>query len=576
VSDTSKELVYLCQPGYGNGLKDSKRQFWARAFLPDDPWLGRDSADDYGNSLLPDAFNTHWRTALNYQLAGANFTRFVMLHDDVVPEDGWAGKLLRLLDETGADVVSAVIPIKDSRGLTSTALDDVDDPWEVYRRLTLHEVWGLGMPETFTAADCAVAFGETARLPRPLLVNTGCWACRLDRPWRFRVDFRLDNRITFVLSEDYTMTGTVSPPCEGTVLKAGTVLEGRQYTPGMRGQFTNQCMSEDWDFSRQLARLGCDVRATRAVRLTHGGGPFPCPNYPDDGGQAWGSWKDDESLRRKHSPPLPAKEQPPAATPAAPSPPTATIRPYWPSKELPDVGGWLSDEEGRALAALAAGKRVLEVGSYKGRSTIWMARTADRVDCIDTFDTTGTTALLPRKNTYFEFCENVRRHGVADKMSVFMTSSARALARAAEEGAMYDLVFIDADHSYEAVKRDAALAFPLLAPGGCLVFHDYGSPADPGVAKAVHELGGLGWFAKLPGTLIQFTPGEPPLPQERHNGERQAQPEPGPAPAAARGAAVPPVRAVPYRPAEPPAGVAARTPAQCPQGGTPAGQPAAG
>ncbi len=44
------------------------------------------------------------------------------------------------------------------------------------------------------------------------------------------------------------------------------------------------------------------------------------------------------------------------------------------SLELPDVRGWLNDDEGRLLAKYAEGKRVLEVGSYCGRSTIWMAR----------------------------------------------------------------------------------------------------------------------------------------------------------------------------------------------------------
>src|SRR5258708_4656047 len=41
-----------------------------------------------------------------------------------------------------------------------------------------------------------------------------------------------------------------------------------------------------------------------------------------------------------------------------------------------EVCGWLTDAEGRKLAELAADKRVLEIGSCEGRSTICMAQVA--------------------------------------------------------------------------------------------------------------------------------------------------------------------------------------------------------
>src|SRR5262249_30840444 len=36
-----------------------------------------------------------------------------------------------------------------------------------------------------------------------------------------------------------------------------------------------------------------------------------------------------------------------------------------------------------------------------------------------------------------------------------------------------DLVLIDADHRYEAVRRDTATALELLRPGGVIVWDDY-------------------------------------------------------------------------------------------------------
>lgn len=51
--------------------------------------------------------------------------------------------------------------------------------------------------------------------------------------------------------------------------------------------------------------------------------------------------------------------------------------------------------------------------------------------------------------------------------------------------ASLDLVFIDADHSYEWVKRDIAAYKPKLKPGGWLTGHDIDFP---GVNRAVNEV----------------------------------------------------------------------------------------
>ncbi len=49
-----------------------------------------------------------------------------------------------------------------------------------------------------------------------------------------------------------------------------------------------------------------------------------------------------------------------------------------------------------------------------------------------------------------------------------------------------DFVFIDADHSYEAVQEDIALWWPKVRIGGLLCGHDY-DDKHPGVQKAVQE-----------------------------------------------------------------------------------------
>jgi SAM-dependent methyltransferase len=55
----------------------------------------------------------------------------------------------------------------------------------------------------------------------------------------------------------------------------------------------------------------------------------------------------------------------------------------------------------------------------------------------------------------------------------------------------FDWIYIDADHSYEGVLRDASTAAPKVKPGGFLVFNDF-AHADPflgayGVQRAVAD-----------------------------------------------------------------------------------------
>lgn len=67
----------------------------------------------------------------------------------------------------------------------------------------------------------------------------------------------------------------------------------------------------------------------------------------------------------------------------------------------------------------------------------------------------------------------------------------RAAVAGVKDGAL-DLVFIDADHSYEGVKRDIAAWLPKVRPGGWLGGHDYRNSGNQfdfsGVDRAVAEL----------------------------------------------------------------------------------------
>lgn len=198
-------------------------------------------------SLLANGFNSLLGAALSLRESGYKF--FVMLHGDIVPEPFWVDMLLAELMRLNADLVSAVVPIKDGRGLTSTGIDDAKDPWTPLKRLTLKEVHRL--PETFNAEDAGFPHHR-------LLVNTGCWIMRLDTHYADRVRFTIRDQL---------------------------LKDGQAYKP--------QVIPEDWDFSRQVQAAGGKVYATRKVRLAHLGGA----HYRND--QPWGAWDHDEAYAHK-------------------------------------------------------------------------------------------------------------------------------------------------------------------------------------------------------------------------------------------------------------------------------------
>ena len=79
-----------------------------------------------------------------------------------------------------------------------------------------------------------------------------------------------------------------------------------------------------------------------------------------------------------------------------------------------NIEGWLSDAQGRALLAAAAATTgrgaIVEIGSWKGRSTVWLAEGARlagrRVHAIDRH----TQSLEdPSANTLAEFLANIAK-----------------------------------------------------------------------------------------------------------------------------------------------------------------------
>ena len=123
--------------------------------------------------------------------------------------------------------------------------------------------------------------------------------------------------------------------------------------------------------------------------------------------------------------------------------------------------------------AMASGACVVELGSWKGRSTVaiceGLKEGSATLYCVDNFlGSSGMAYRVDPGAVQREFESNTREYGFV-KLLVSDTQSAAARF---DDGSI-DWIFIDADHSYQSVARDIETWAAKLRPGGILSGHDY-------------------------------------------------------------------------------------------------------
>jgi predicted O-methyltransferase YrrM len=138
------------------------------------------------------------------------------------------------------------------------------------------------------------------------------------------------------------------------------------------------------------------------------------------------------------------------------------------SESWQTVPGWLTPAEGHKLQELAAGRRVVELGSWKGRSTCALLETAALVITVDWHRGDEGAGW---DDTYLEFLTHV--HQRANPLNLISIRGRIEQVGPLLATACAELVFVDSAHDEAAVARDTTLALRLLAPGGLLVWHDW-------------------------------------------------------------------------------------------------------
>lgn len=113
--------------------------------------------------------------------------------------------------------------------------------------------------------------------------------------------------------------------------------------------------------------------------------------------------------------------------------------------------------------------KILEIGSYEGRSTVWMIERMEHgtIVCIDIWEDDEIRS---------RFLSNIKEAMAISKVipQIFDRPSSEFLAMTYNSRQLYDLIYIDGSHTANDVVSDAVGSFHVCRSGGVIIFDDYG------------------------------------------------------------------------------------------------------
>lgn len=147
------------------------------------------------------------------------------------------------------------------------------------------------------------------------------------------------------------------------------------------------------------------------------------------------------------------------------------------------------------LSQVHPAKNIIEIGSYRGASMLWLAwaNQAEHIVCIDPWVSSPITEGAPEliDDIFAAYELNVRL--ALDRFRTRTTTvrdRSENVSTAILDG-WADMVFIDGDHTKEAVRHDLHLYWPKVRAGGIMTGHDYSDltvhPDHRGIVEAVNE-----------------------------------------------------------------------------------------
>jgi predicted O-methyltransferase YrrM len=201
-----------------------------------------------------------------------------------------------------------------------------------------------------------------------------------------------------------------------------------------------------------------------------------------------------------------------------------------------DVEGWMSSGQGATLYDSAVNcpidGRIVEIGSFRGRSTVVLATAADPSVEIVAIDPHAGNDRGPQEIDGFEaeaaddhsvFKANLAAAGVTDRVRHVREFSDDALALV--QGPI-DVLYIDGAHRYAPALADIRAWSERIGEGGTLLIHD--SFSSIGVTLAILRSLAFGRTFRYVGrsrsmTIYRADLGSGPLPRAKNAGRQLAQ-----------------------------------------------------
>jgi hypothetical protein len=183
-----------------------------------------------------------------------------------------------------------------------------------------------------------------------------------------------------------------------------------------------------------------------------------------------------------------------------------------------EIEGWLTEAQARRLwhvaAGIAPGGQIVEIGSFRGRSTIALAAAAPAGVPVTAIDPhlggdrgpQEIDAVAVRGSAdHAAFVANLQRSGVAARVRHVRARSQQALDDVPGE---ITLLFVDGAHRFGPASEDLRRWGGRVTGGGTLLVHDSFSSIGVTGALFAHVIGREGWrYRGRDGSLAEYRRG---------------------------------------------------------------------
>jgi predicted O-methyltransferase YrrM len=154
-----------------------------------------------------------------------------------------------------------------------------------------------------------------------------------------------------------------------------------------------------------------------------------------------------------------------------------------------------------SVVRLARPTSVFEIGTFDGRTTANLAANCESGSVVYSLDiASGWIDFEGEAAPYggVEVGHHAKGYEQEGRVRLLTGDSATFDFSAYEES--IDLVFVDGDHSFEAVERDTEVARRLVRPGGYVLWHDY--LFTDGVTRALRQAAASMRIKQITGTTL--------------------------------------------------------------------------